>query len=69
MSLMMSYFVLSFSHEMSWMSSGTELSQFLRLVLPTLGINIKISSDDVQRKRTIPPSIFLRNYPPLKLSG
>ena len=35
MSLMMSYFVLSFSHEMSWMRSGTEFSQFLRLFLPT----------------------------------
>ena len=29
MSLMMS-FVLSISHEMSWMRSGTELNQFLR---------------------------------------
>ena len=25
-----------FSHEMSWMRSGTELSKFLRLFLPTL---------------------------------
>ena len=25
-----------FSHEMSWMRSGTELSQFLRVFLPTL---------------------------------
>ena len=25
-----------FSHEMSWMRSGTYLSQFLRLFLPTL---------------------------------
>ena len=25
-----------FSHEMSWMRSGTELSQFLRIFLPTL---------------------------------
>ena len=32
MSLMMSYFVLSFSHEMSWMRSGTELSRFLRIL-------------------------------------
>ena len=24
-------FVLSFSHEMSWMRSGTQLSQFLRV--------------------------------------
>ena len=29
MSLVVSYFVLSFSHDMSWMRSGTELSQFL----------------------------------------
>ena len=29
------YFVLSFSHNMSWMRSGTELNQFLRIVLPT----------------------------------
>ena len=28
-------FLLSFSHEMSWMS-GTELSQLLRVFLPTL---------------------------------
>ena len=37
MSLMLSYFVLSFlSHEMSWMRSGTKLGHFLRLFLPTL---------------------------------
>ena len=35
MSLMVS-FLLSFSHEMSWMRSGTELSQFLKVFLPTL---------------------------------
>ena len=29
MSLMVSYFVLSFPHEIFWMRSGTELSQFL----------------------------------------
>ena len=29
-------FVLSFSHEMSWMRYVTELSQFLRVFLPTL---------------------------------
>ena len=34
MSLMV-YFVLSFSHEMSWIRSRTELSQFLRVFLPT----------------------------------
>ena len=34
-----SYFVLSFSHEMSLMRSGFELSQFLRNVLPTF-VNI-----------------------------
>ena len=28
--------VLFFSHELSWMRSGTELSQFLRIFLPTL---------------------------------
>ena len=27
---------LLFSHNMSWMRSGTELSQFLRIFLPTL---------------------------------
>ena len=27
--------VMSFSHEMSWMRSGTKLSQFLRVFLPT----------------------------------
>ena len=25
-----------YSHEMSWMRSGTELSQFLRIFLPTI---------------------------------
>ena len=35
MSLMVSYFVLPFSHELSWMRSGTELNQFLRIFLPT----------------------------------
>ena len=38
MSLMVSYFVLSCSHEMSWMRSGTELSQFLRIFLPTFAL-------------------------------
>ena len=36
MSLMMSNFRLSVFHKMSWMRSGTEWSQFLRIVLPTL---------------------------------
>ena len=36
MSLVVSLLVLSLSHEMSWMRSGTELSQFLRVFLPTL---------------------------------
>ena len=33
---LVSYFVLSFSREMSWMRSGIELSQFLRIFLLTL---------------------------------
>ena len=28
------FFCCPFSHEMSWMKSGTELSQFLRVFLP-----------------------------------
>ena len=36
MSLIVSHFVLSLSLEMSWMRSGTELSQFLGIFLPTL---------------------------------
>ena len=36
MSLIASNFVLSFFHQMSWMRSGTESSQFLRIFLPTL---------------------------------
>ena len=36
MSLVVSFLVLSLSHEMSWMRSGTELRQFLRIFLPTL---------------------------------
>ena len=35
MSLMVSFFMLSFSHEMSWVRSGTELSQFQRIFLST----------------------------------
>ena len=35
MSLMLSYFFgCPFSHEMSWVRSGNELSQFLRIFLP-----------------------------------
>ena len=30
-----SYFMLLFSHEMSWMRSGTKLSQVMRIFLPT----------------------------------
>ena len=29
-------YAILFSHEMSWMRSGTELNQFLRIFLPTL---------------------------------
>ena len=36
MSLMVSNLVLSFFHEMSWMGSGTELSQLLRIFLSTI---------------------------------
>ena len=36
MSFMVSYLVLSFFfNEMSWVRSGTELSQFVRIFLPT----------------------------------
>ena len=35
MSLLVSYLWCPFPHEMSWMRSGTELSQFLRIFLPT----------------------------------
>ena len=57
MSLMVSYFVLSFSHEMSWMRSGTELSQFLRLFLPPLSIrkSCPISHASIQEVTTIVP--------------
>ena len=44
MTFMVSYFVLSFSHEMSWMRSGTELSQLLRIFLlsfPTWNLLLK----------------------------
>ena len=36
LSLVLSLMVSFFSHDMSWMRSGTELSQFLRVFLPTL---------------------------------
>ena len=36
MSLIVSYLCCPLSHEMSWMRSGTESSQFLRIFLPTL---------------------------------
>ena len=39
MSFILSYFCCHFFHEMSWMRSGTELSQFLRVFLPTLVIH------------------------------
>ena len=39
MSLMVSFCAV-FSHEMSWVRSGTELSQFLRVFLPTLKVLI-----------------------------
>ena len=35
--ILMVPFMMSFSSEMSWMRSGTELSQFLRVFLPTFG--------------------------------
>ena len=35
--------VVLFSHEMSWMRSGAELSQFLRIFVPTL---LYISNDN-----------------------
>ena len=41
-SLMVSHFVLSFSHEMSWMRFGPELSQFLRIFQRTLTLLINI---------------------------
>ena len=37
MSLMVSYLVLSFSHEMSWMRSETELCKVLR-IFPTFSL-------------------------------
>ena len=43
MHLMVSYFVLSYSHEMSWMRSGTKLSQFLRIFLPFLNAQVFIT--------------------------
>ena len=43
MHLMVSYFVLSYSHEMSWMRSGTKLSQFLRIFLPFLNAQVFIN--------------------------
>ena len=36
------FFVLSYSHEMSLMVSGTELSQFLRVFLPFLRCNVQL---------------------------
>ena len=36
MSLIVSYLCCTFFHEMSWMRSGTELGQFLKIFLPAL---------------------------------
>ena len=36
---LMGLFVLSFSREVSWMRSGAEMSQFLRVFLPDLTSN------------------------------
>ena len=44
MSLMASFCTVFFSHEMSWMRSGTELSQYLRVFLPTHDLNHSIAS-------------------------
>ena len=35
LSLMVSYLCCPLSHELSWMKSGTELSQFLKIFIPT----------------------------------
>ena len=42
MSLMVSYFVLYFSHELSWMISRTELSQFHGIFLPNVDSCIEL---------------------------
>ena len=41
MSLIVSCFVLSFSHEVSWVKSGAELSLLLGIFLPTLSLPLK----------------------------
>ena len=38
-------FCAVFFHEMSWMRSGTELSQFLRIFLPTFFIVVNLTVD------------------------
>ena len=48
-SLRVSNFVLSFfSHEMSWVRSGTELSLFLRIFLPTLPHPIQVKAEETE---------------------
>ena len=57
-SLMVSSLCCPFSHEISWMRSGTELSQFLRICLLFLYINSCIfyanSEDSVQTQHFVP---------------
>ena len=48
MFLIVSYFVLSVSHDLSWMRSGAELSYFLRTFLLTLPFSIIINKDSIQ---------------------
>ena len=54
MSLMVFYFVLSFSHEMSWMRSVIESNRFLRIFLPTLVMKRGLDSYNALRHLEIP---------------
>ena len=58
MSLMVFFLCCLFFHEMSWMRSGTKLSQFLRVFLPTLvAINIYSIFVPINVWEDIPPLI------------
>ena len=59
MSLMVSYLCCPFSHEMSLVRSGTELSQFLRIFLTTFAVSTLSASE----RR--PAGKYLNNSPGL----
>ena len=55
---MVSYFVLSFPHEMSWIRPGSELSNFLRLFLPSPVLQCPFHNVFFECQKETVPNIF-----------